>query len=70
MDEIRCGNCHRKLGEGEYTRLAIKCPRCGHINQLSAMRATPERRRASTVNTSHDGLSLPNSKTHRAVDRR
>lgn len=70
MDEIRCGNCHRKLGEGEYTRLAIKCPRCGHINQLSALSATPARRRASNVNMTHDGLSSPNGQTHRSLDRR
>lgn len=70
MDEIRCGNCHRKLGEGEYTRLAIKCPRCGHINQLSAQSAIPERRRASPVNTTHDGLSSPNGQTYRSLDRR
>ena len=69
MDEIRCGNCHRKLGEGEYTRLAIKCQRCGRINQMSTVSATPERHRASTMAT-HDGLSLPHSKTHRSLDRR
>ncbi|WP_080944405.1 Com family DNA-binding transcriptional regulator [Comamonas thiooxydans] len=42
MQEIRCGNCRRKLGEGEYTRLSIKCPRCGAFNQLSAQRAPQE----------------------------
>ena len=47
MHEIRCGSCRRKLGEGEYTRLAIKCPRCGAFNQLSAPSAFPERQRAS-----------------------
>lgn len=43
MTEIRCGQCARKLGEGEYIILAIKCPRCGAMNQLSASRAEPER---------------------------
>jgi phage FluMu protein Com len=32
MDEIRCNNCQRKLAEGAYTRLAIKCPRCKALN--------------------------------------
>lgn len=47
MNEIRCGSCRRKLGEGEYTVLSIKCPRCGAINQLSAPSAPSERHRAS-----------------------
>lgn len=34
MDDIRCGHCRRKLGEGVYARLAIKCPRCGTLNHL------------------------------------
>lgn len=34
--DIRCGQCRRKLGEGSYLHLAIKCPRCGTINQLRA----------------------------------
>lgn len=55
MQEIRCGTCHRKLAEGEYIRLAIKCPRCGTFNQLSASSAFPERRRASnTQGKEHD----------------
>jgi phage FluMu protein Com len=36
MQEIRCGNCRRKLAEGVYVVLAIKCPRCGAINNLKA----------------------------------
>ena len=43
MNEIRCGACARKLGEGEYIRLTIKCPRCGVMNTLRAERPTPER---------------------------
>ncbi|WP_176648841.1 Com family DNA-binding transcriptional regulator [Duganella sp. SG902] len=52
MKEIRCGNCHRKLAEGEYTRLNIKCPRCGTMNQLRTESPEPERRRASQVQSS------------------
>ena len=40
--DIRCGKCNRKLGEGQYIRLAIKCPRCGAFNQLSAQSAPKE----------------------------
>ncbi|WP_082926524.1 Com family DNA-binding transcriptional regulator [Cupriavidus sp. D384] len=47
MQEIRCGSCNRKLGMGEYIRLAIKCPRCGTMNQLRAERPGPESPRAS-----------------------
>ncbi|MGE8614039.1 MAG: Com family DNA-binding transcriptional regulator [Achromobacter veterisilvae] len=37
MKEVRCGNCRRKLAEGVYIVLAIKCPRCGHMNNLKAV---------------------------------
>ena len=49
MDEIRCGNCRRKLGEGQYTRLSLKCPRCGALNHLqqSASGAPQSERHAS-----------------------
>lgn len=51
LEEIRCGSCTRKLGMGCYTRLEIKCPRCGAMNLLRASAAdrsspspTPARR--------------------------
>ncbi|MBT0961649.1 Com family DNA-binding transcriptional regulator [Denitromonas iodatirespirans] len=36
MKIIRCGSCNRKLGEGIFTALSIKCPRCRRINHLKA----------------------------------
>ncbi|WP_099737245.1 Com family DNA-binding transcriptional regulator [Comamonas sp. 26] len=51
MDEIRCGSCRKKLGEGVFQRLNIKCPRCGAFNQLSAQSATPEPQRGPTAET-------------------
>ncbi|MBX9833631.1 MAG: Com family DNA-binding transcriptional regulator [Burkholderiaceae bacterium] len=36
MNEIRCGSCRRKLGEGVYVALSIKCPRCGVLNQFQS----------------------------------
>jgi phage FluMu protein Com len=36
MQDIRCGTCSRKLGEGEYIALTIKCPRCKTMNNLRA----------------------------------
>lgn len=36
LPQIRCGACHRKLGEGQYLTLVIKCPRCGALNHLKA----------------------------------
>ncbi|MFI5443671.1 Com family DNA-binding transcriptional regulator [Polaromonas sp. UC242_47] len=57
LEEIRCGSCQRKLGEGRYTSLNIKCPRCGALNILrasaadpSSQSAPPARRRASSKN--------------------
>lgn len=40
--DIRCGKCNRKLGEGQYIRLAIKCPRGGVLNHYRA--STPIQR--------------------------
>lgn len=48
MEEIRCGQCNKKLAEGLYIRLNIKCPRCGTLNQMSAKSAAVERHGAST----------------------
>ncbi|QXL84084.1 Com family DNA-binding transcriptional regulator [Comamonas sp. NLF-1-9] len=59
-DSIRCGACHRKLAEGQYLRLSIKCPRCGTINHLRATRPTPERHRASNPRRTSDE-DLPHS---------
>ncbi|WP_081466410.1 Com family DNA-binding transcriptional regulator [Collimonas fungivorans] len=47
MSEIRCGSCSRKLGEGEYITLVIKCPRCGTLNHLRATRPISACHRAS-----------------------
>ena len=62
MQDIRCGNCRRKLAEGVYIQLAIKCPRCGAFNQLSAKSAPQEHHRVSEAEV-HD---KPNS----SLDRR
>ncbi|MDK2124503.1 Com family DNA-binding transcriptional regulator [Parachitinimonas caeni] len=51
---IRCGACHRKLAEGAYSYLAIKCPRCGVINQLKAVEPPTRTPRASTASDDHD----------------
>lgn len=58
METIRCTHCNKKLAEAEYIRLSIKCPRCGHINNLKAGEPrTMEIRHASP-------------QPHRALDRR
>ncbi|MCX7506594.1 MULTISPECIES: Com family DNA-binding transcriptional regulator [Delftia] len=62
MEEIRCGSCRRKLGEGVFSRLAIKCPRCGAFNQLSASSATPEPQSGPTAEI--------NDKPNHSLDRR
>ncbi|UCV00713.1 Com family DNA-binding transcriptional regulator [Acidovorax radicis] len=60
MNEIRCGSCRRKLGEGIFAQLSIKCPRCGTLNQFqSAPSAYSPERHASVehLNISHDEKS-------------
>ncbi|MFZ6747416.1 Com family DNA-binding transcriptional regulator [Undibacterium sp. Ren11W] len=59
MQDIRCGNCHKKLAEGEYRRLNIKCPRCSTINQLSAVSTYPERPGASIEVSNNDQSHHP-----------
>ncbi|WP_189460767.1 Com family DNA-binding transcriptional regulator [Jeongeupia chitinilytica] len=51
--EIRCGHCGRKLAEGQYTLLTIKCPRCRALNHLKAESLTPVRQRAPTPGANH-----------------
>lgn len=46
--DIRCGACSRKLGQGQFTRLQIKCPRCGTLNFLRA-ESPPRERPASAT---------------------
>ncbi|WP_199103896.1 Com family DNA-binding transcriptional regulator [Aquitalea sp. ASV11] len=46
--EIRCGQCGRKLAEGWYSTLVIKCPRCRAINHLKAASLPSERQRTPT----------------------
>ncbi|WP_324622733.1 Com family DNA-binding transcriptional regulator [Delftia lacustris] len=62
MQEIRCGSCRRKLGEGIFSRLVIKCPRCGAMNQLSAVSATSAPPGGPTAEI--------NDKSHHSLDRR
>jgi phage FluMu protein Com len=38
MNDVRCGDCRRKLAVGVFTRLAIKCPRCGVLNSFTERR--------------------------------
>ncbi|WP_366143628.1 Com family DNA-binding transcriptional regulator [Zoogloea sp.] len=58
METIRCGKCNRKLGEGEYTRLNIKCPRCGTLNQLKAIEPPKCAPRAPDTQEASHGTNL------------
>lgn len=63
MEEIRCGACRKKLGEGVFAQLVIKCPRCGALNHLRATSPEPERPGApfseSTMNGQITGNMQP-----------
>lgn len=43
LEDIRCGHCARKLAEGRYIELSIKCPRCGTLNHFRAESPLSER---------------------------
>ena len=53
-NEIRCGHCARKLGQGHYVHLVIKCPRCKALNSLRATSPTPARHRTLNPQTAND----------------
>lgn len=53
MQEIRCGQCRKKLGAGEFRTYAIKCPRCGTLNQMRTESPEPERLGASSYEDAH-----------------
>lgn len=36
MNTIRCAKCAKKLAEGQYLCLSIKCSRCGTLNSFTA----------------------------------
>ncbi|MDO4795503.1 MAG: Com family DNA-binding transcriptional regulator [Brachymonas sp.] len=38
--DIRCNQCGKKLAEGLFVRLSIKCPRCRATNDLSTQSAS------------------------------
>jgi len=59
LTEIRCGHCRKKLAEGEFIRLAIKCPRCGTLNDLSAKGVIP-----CTTHERHGAPVYTNRKHH------
>ncbi|WJK10265.1 Com family DNA-binding transcriptional regulator [Pseudomonas fluorescens] len=62
MEDIRCGNCARKLAVGLYIELNIKCPRCGTLNSLRATSPAQERPRASTERQDLCTRQLPSSR--------
>lgn len=74
MNEFRCGACNRKLGEGEFTQIMIKCPRCGTMNNLRALRPLPECPSApmkeSAMNEKHSTTQAPSGQPvrgHRGI---
>lgn len=67
QNDIRCGQCRRKLATGRYIELQIKCPRCGTLNHLKAESLSPERHRASesTETTMSNTSNLDHTPTWR-----
>ncbi|WP_215782003.1 Com family DNA-binding transcriptional regulator [Paludibacterium sp. B53371] len=55
MNDIRCGQCGRKLASGRYLELLIKCPRCRAMNHLKA-ESLPSERPGAPRQGEGDGL--------------
>jgi len=53
MNDIRCGTCSKKLGEGIYQTLQIKCPRCKTLNFLRAESTQSEHPECHSKNHTH-----------------
>ncbi|MES1977567.1 MAG: Com family DNA-binding transcriptional regulator [Pseudomonadota bacterium] len=57
MQDVRCGSCGKKLAVAAYSRLQIKCARCGTLNDLRAgetqQSPPPERLGASRNGATH-----------------
>lgn len=56
MKEIRCGVCGKKLGNGNFMALEIKCPRCSTINHLRAESTEPEHRECQCFRITRENL--------------
>ncbi|MFV0602012.1 MAG: Com family DNA-binding transcriptional regulator [Brachymonas sp.] len=56
--DIRCIQCSRKLAEGLFVRLSIKCPRCRAVNDFSTERASE--RLSTPKGSRHDANSSEN----------
>lgn len=54
-NEIRCGACSKKLGEGAFTLLKIQCPRCKTLNVLRTASSPPERPERLSEEDAHGG---------------
>jgi len=63
MDEIRCGACGKKLGDGIYQTLQIKCPRCRTLNFLRAQSPKPEHHECHCKSETRE--NLPKQRHHR-----
>lgn len=63
MHELRCGTCGKKLGEGIYQALRIKCTRCKTMNYLRAESTIPEHLECQNRDTQNGNLSRKKSDT-------
>ncbi|WP_211452634.1 Com family DNA-binding transcriptional regulator [Collimonas antrihumi] len=64
MQEIRCGNCHKKLGVGTFQQLNMKCPRCKTMNNLRATSTPPACPSASNLKDAQE-CQITKSTDHR-----
>lgn len=54
MQEIRCGQCNKKLAEGVFTRLSFKCGRCHTLNHFTEGHEPLQTSSAASVQLHHE----------------
>lgn len=62
MEELRCGQCDKKLAMARFTEIQIKCPRCRAFNHLKA-NEPPHSAKSALKGEAHDT-------TNHSMDRR
>ncbi|MGB0732102.1 MAG: Com family DNA-binding transcriptional regulator [Pontibacterium sp.] len=60
LKEVRCTKCAKLLAKADYTKLEIKCPRCGRINQRATSTQSVKEHAHGCKTIKNTGQTSPN----------